>query len=308
VKRGALQHLSAWEKLLLFIAGCILSSMLFSLIGMSFVSLLFDIDPYSQKELLDLSNIDAIRSIKLINLFFQLGGFLFPSVIFAMLFTEKPNNYLHIKTAPRFNQIGILIILFLALTIFNDWLTRINNQLDLSFISEDLQQKIVYDETIIKQSIYAYIGLSWRSYFVNLFLLAVIPAICEEMAFRGLFQHLLSKISGKIHVGVWLTAFVFAFIHFQFLDFLPRMALGLIFGYIVILTGNLWSSILLHFLNNGFALTLEFLSRKGIISTDSYWFHFGPLSLVISILVAIGLIYLLKKQSKWKEMKTLYLR
>jgi len=108
----------------------------------------------------------------------------------------------------------------------------------LSFISEELQQEIDYNQAVRDKSIYAYIGSTWRSFGLNIFLLAVVPAIGEEFVFRGVLQNLFAKASKKIHLSVWFTAFLFAFIHFQFMDFLPRFFLGAAFGYVVILTGK----------------------------------------------------------------------
>lgn len=306
MKKGLLQNLGPWEKLLLFITVCIFSSMLFSLMGMTLVKPLFGIDPYDQSELLDLGRLESIRSIKLINLFFQIGGFLIPSILFARLLSTEPNKYLTIQQTPKLGHFGILILFFLALTIINGWLTEINSHLDMSFISEELQEKIEYDQAMINKSIYAYIGLSWRSYFLNLILLAIVPAISEEFLFRGVFQRLMVKASGKLHLGIWATAFIFAFIHFQFLDFLPRLVLGLVFGYVVIITGNLWHSITLHFLNNGFALTLEFLSRKGLIDLSNSWLSISVIHLIFAFTTVAFVIYFYTKRWSWNEMRTAY--
>lgn len=90
------------------------------------------------------------------------------------------------------------------------------------------------------------------AFLMNLLLIAVIPAIGEEWIFRGLLQPLLQKISSSAHLGIWLSAMVFSFFHFQLEGFLPRMLLGLILGYTFHWTRSIWIPMTLHFLNNGF--------------------------------------------------------
>jgi len=79
---------------------------------------------------------------------------------------------------------------------------------------------------------------------------AVLPSICEEFAFRGVFQPLFTRGTGRLHLGIWLGAAVFSAIHMQFHGFLPRMFIGAGLGYIVVWSGSIWPAITGHFVNN----------------------------------------------------------
>lgn len=131
----------------------------------------------------------------------------------------------------------------------------------------------------------------------NLLVIALIPAIGEELTFRGVLQQSLVRRCKNAHVGVWLSAFIFSFIHFQFYGFLPRMFLGLLLGYLFYYSGSLWTSILMHFINNGSAVVVAFLDYKGVINVD--WEHFGATTnvwlLLLSLVVTVGLIVLSNK-------------
>ena len=96
----------------------------------------------------------------------------------------------------------------------------------------------------------------------NLLVIALIPAIGEELTFRGVVQQALTRKCNP-HVAIWLSAFIFSFIHFQFYGFLPRMFLGLILGYMFYYSGSLWTSILMHFINNGTAVVVDSVGSKG---------------------------------------------
>ena len=135
----------------------------------------------------------------------------------------------------------------------------------------------------------------------NLLVIALIPAIGEELTFRGVLQQALTKRC-NVHVAVWLSAFIFSFIHFQFYGFLPRLFLGLVLGYLFYYSGSLWSTIIMHFVNNGTVVVVAFLNHKGITDVDIE--HFGSTSnvflLIASLIVTVGLIWFVsKKQYKY---------
>lgn len=127
---------------------------------------------------------------------------------------------------------------------------------------------------------------------LNIVVVALIPAVGEEMTFRGVLQQALTRKMKNPHVAIILSAAIFSFIHFQFYGFLPRMFLGVLLGYMFYITGSLWTSMLMHFLNNGTAVVLYFLNNRGVIHVDVD--HFGALDntwlVAASILVTIGLI------------------
>ena len=135
---------------------------------------------------------------------------------------------------------------------------------------------------------------------VNLLVIALIPAIGEELTFRGMLQQALHRGCKNAHVAVFLSAFIFSFIHFQFYGFLPRMFLGLILGYLFYYSGSLWTSILMHFVNNGAAVVVAYFQYKNGIdvdvdnfgATDSVWV------LLASLIVTVGSIVLCAKINK----------
>lgn len=90
---------------------------------------------------------------------------------------------------------------------------------------------------------------------VNIGLMALLPAMAEELTFRGVVQGMFTR---NKHVAIWATAAIFSFVHFQFYGFLPRMLLGAMFGYMLWWTGSLWAPMLMHFVNNFTAVVVAF--------------------------------------------------
>lgn len=126
---------------------------------------------------------------------------------------------------------------------------------------------------------------------LNLVVVALIPAVGEELTFRGVVQQSLTRKMNP-HVAIFLSAAIFSFIHFQFYGFLPRMFLGLLLGYMFYITNSLWTSIAMHFANNGTVVVLYYLANKGIIEdaehfgeTDNVWLIVASAVLTVGIVV-----------------------
>lgn len=128
--------------------------------------------------------------------------------------------------------------------------------------------------------------------------IAVVPAVGEELVFRGVLQKNLVRWFSP-HVGVWLGAAIFSAIHFQFFGFVPRFVLGLVLGYLYLWSGNILVSMAAHFVQNAFQLLILFLTQRG-----QFGWGFDPESneampwwLVLpSGLLSAGLLYFLYQQ------------
>lgn len=138
----------------------------------------------------------------------------------------------------------------------------------------------------------------------NLIVIALIPAIGEELTFRGVIQQGLIKGVRNPHVGIFLASGIFSFIHLQFYGFFPRMFLGLLLGYLFYYSGSLWVPILMHFVNNGSAVVIAYLEHKGLIetsaeefgATDNVFWIIGSFVITIAIILIIRYNYGRKQQ------------
>lgn len=91
-----------------------------------------------------------------------------------------------------------------------------------------------------------------------LFLVALTPAVCEELVFRGvLLQSLGREMRGWRAVAV--SAMIFGAFHLSFetaLRFLPTAFIGLLMGWVVWHSRSIFASMLMHFVNNAFVVVL----------------------------------------------------
>lgn len=140
------------------------------------------------------------------------------------------------------------------------------------------------------------------TFLIALGVIAVLPALGEELLFRGIIQNELYRGTKNIHVAIWFAAFLFSFIHLQFFGFFPRMLLGVLFGYLYHWSGNLWVPITAHFANNGLQVLLLYLYQQGTFDYDVDKIEKAPTSYVIvsGVLTTILLVYFYNQYNKNK--------
>lgn len=95
---------------------------------------------------------------------------------------------------------------------------------------------------------------------LTIVVMAIIPAITEELVFRGLLIGKLMNTTKKIHFSVIISALIFAGVHFQPLNLLPILFMGICFGYIYVYFKNIWYTIIIHFLNNLAVVLIPFFA------------------------------------------------
>lgn len=124
--------------------------------------------------------------------------------------------------------------------------------------------------------------------------IAVIPPIVEELLFRGMILHSLRKYGdGFAIVG---SALLFGLYHGNFVQMVFAFIAGLVMALVVVRTGSLWTSILIHFMNNFISFALELTQRyagEDVANQANY--------IVIGALVVLGLISLVYLLSKEKH-------
>ena len=187
--------------------------------------------------------------------------------------------------------IGV-VLMFISLPVTNQ-LTRWNEAMSFGGVFEKLEEYLKMLEETAAATTEKMLNVDTiGGLLLNLLVIALIPAVGEELTFRGVLQQGLMRRVKSPHVAILLSAAIFSFIHFQFYGFLPRMFLGILLGYMFCITRSLWTSIAMHFVNNGTAVVLYYLNNKGIIDIDPE--HFGEMQyswlITISFVVTAALI------------------
>jgi membrane protease YdiL (CAAX protease family) len=240
----------------------------------------------------------AIGSIKLLLVAQQIGLFLVPAVFLAVIERKKLSSFYGL-VAPKVNWLLLVAVLsvcwmpIIGLSmewnqkmILPEFLKGIENWMRTM---EDANAKTT--EAILKMNT---IG----DMMVNLFVIAVTPAICEEFIFRGAIQRTIFRIKSNPHVAIWISAAIFSAIHFQFYGFLPRLLLGAAFGYVYFWTGSIWYAVFAHFLNNAYAVCAAYyLQMNNQSYTNAEDISMPWYGYLISAILTLALFRLLQKQS-----------
>lgn len=195
------------------------------------------------------------------------GLFIIPPLLAGYLFERDPLAYLKAKTSAGGSiYLIVFLLMFLSLPFIN-WMVDINEMMKLPASLKGLENWMKSAEDQAGKLTDAFLaGKSFGNFLFNIFMIGILPAVGEEFIFRGLLQRLFKDLLKNIHVAIFLTGFLFGLMHMQFYGLLPRMILGVVFGYLFYWSGSIWVPVFAHFINNSGAVVVSYLSNLGLIS------------------------------------------
>jgi membrane protease YdiL (CAAX protease family) len=220
------------------------------------------------------------------------GLILTPWVYLKFIEKQKPRNLFSMPVAVTAALTGLVVLAFMIPdSLIIEWNSNLTFPGELDKAIREREELA----TAVTKFLTRFTG--FPDFLFGFLLIAILPAIGEELAFRGMLQPALNRLTGNAHVAIWFTAAIFSAFHFQFLGFVPRMLLGAMFGYMMHWSGNLWIPIIAHFVNNGASVILIYLHQLGLTGFDAESTDAAPLTLVLPGLgLFILLILVLRKQ------------
>ncbi len=245
----------------------------------------------------DFDNQETLAIAKYLQIISQVGLFIIPPLLFARLAGGRITSYLRLN-----KQVGLLTAVLCLLVLLSSlpmvqWLIEINQSVKFPSWLSSAETWMKQAEANAERLTEAFLATNTLTGFgVNLLMIAVLPAIGEELVFRGVLQRLFTEWFRNHHAGIFASAVLFSALHFQFYGFLPRTALGLIFGYLFAVTGSLWMPIVVHFINNALAVVVAFLFRREIIHHDyselgkvaNFWWMLASVVLLMLLFFSIN--------------------
>lgn len=240
---------------------------------------------------------------KFMQILSQFGLFLVPGILYIYLFDNSIKNSFKFKDKSKVLYVlfSILLIIF-CFPIINN-LSELNLHLKLPEVFKNFENWMKQSEDNAAVITDAFLKTTdTKNLIINIFMIAIIPAIAEELIFRGIFLKIFVDWTKNIAVGIIISSVVFSSFHMQFYGFLPRFVLGLLLCYLFIWTKSIWYPIIAHFFNNLAGVLLSYFSNLKLINTQRIE-NIGTQKsdifiLIISFLLVFGLLYLLFKKSK----------
>ena len=217
----------------------------------------------------DLSNESNILFLKYIQGLNTTGLFIIPPFIIAFLMGQKVAKYLNLNLRNSAVTVFLIIVIMLAALPLINFLAEINSKFHLPEFLNGLEQKMKNAEDNAEYVTEMFVNVNtFSGYLINMIVIAILPAIGEELIFRGVFQKLFINWTKNIHLGILLAAVLFSAFHFQFFGFIPRMLMGVFFGYLLIWSKSIWIPIIAHFVNNAIAVTFYYLYNIKVVNVD----------------------------------------
>ncbi len=223
-------------------------------------------------------------------------SFVMPALLFGYYSSPKPFGYVGLYNNFSVTILILCVVLLVGIQPLVSWLGNLNAKAHFGSMQEALKQaEVRYTralETFLKMR-------SPIDLMINLVVMALLPAVGEELFFRGALQKALLRWNKIPWLSIFISSVLFALLHGTFFKILPIFTLGLMLGTVFYVTRNLWYCIAIHFLNNALAVlavyfgdTNETLKKfaNDDISTPIYL-------VVLSIILTVTMIYQMKKKS-----------
>lgn len=258
-----LQSIKPQSQLIIVVGLVLICLIVFSFLSLIGSKLFFGIDMLKNPDISNnLGNAMLINALKFMQTIQAIGVFIIPSFLFLFFAKDKPKNILGLNNFPSFNVLLLSIICVICLSPFINLLAELNSKIPFpKWVYNSEEEAGAITKAFL--NVDSYLGL-----FMNLFIMAILPGVGEELLFRGVLQNILNDILKKHHLAIWLTAILFSAMHMQFLGFFPRVLLGAMFGYFYFWSGSIWISMIGHFINNAMAVIIGYLISKNKIDTN----------------------------------------
>lgn len=236
--------------------------------------------------------------------------FITPALAVAMLTTRFPASLLAVDRLPslKFTLTAIftLVVSIPLMNIIINWNQNLTFPESMSGIVQtfkDLEAKSEDSINIMTS------GNSAGILIVNIMIVGIFAGLGEELFFRGGLMRLLGGVKSiGTHKAIWISAIIFSALHLQFFGFVPRMLLGVFFGYLLAWSDSLWLPILMHIINNSIIVTFDWINQTNGTDIDVNSIGTGSstidiIILTLSIVLTVFSLFMLYKFSKQTLLK-----
>lgn len=226
-----------------------------------------------------------------------------PSILFCLFFKCKPNRIFKDCNFNKINYKVILISIALGLLCFiiNIAISSLFNGI-LTYTGYRFSSSGGKDYSTI-------------NFFIDIFTVAVLPAICEEFIHRGIL------LQGIKHIGfrkaIVISSILFGLVHFNIQQVSYAIVVGLIMGFVSVVAKNIYPAMIIHFINNFTSTYISYASANGwfggnilndiqtlLTSGKSLWiFAVSALILIAVVSLLFFLVWLLYRQTIMHKVK-----
>lgn len=223
-------------------------------------------------------------------------SFILPALLFGYYSSPEPLSYVGIRKKIYPVLLAASIVLLLCITPFIGWLGEVNAKATFGSMQKSMLQMEAEYNRVLQVFLQMKTG---GELIMNLLIMALLPAVGEELFFRGSLQKVLLRLIGRPWIAIVVSAVVFALLHGTFFKILPIFALGLLLGTVYHITQNIWYTFAIHFINNALAVLSVYYADKSeflkkLAGDDISVSIYGA---AVSLVIGAGLLYFIKRKS-----------
>ncbi len=212
------------------------------------------------------------------------------AVLLVRLHSSRLWAFLRLR-APDATALVLSLLGLIAFIPVVQWAGSVNEMIPLPEWLEEIEQvQMELLESVLQGEV---------NVFFSLIMVAVTPALCEEIFFRGYIQRNFERGMGAA-AGIIASGFFFGAFHLRLTQLLPLSLLGVYLAYLTWRTGSLWIPIIIHFANNAIAVaTAEFVkNRPDMNITDLEQIDVPWYIVLTGLVVFMGIIYVLHERAE----------
>ena len=253
------------------------------------------------------TGVQSVLELKIAQLVQSVMVFVVPPLLAVLCWSRRPAEWLRLRAVGNGRVYAIVVVLMIVAQPGINLLATWNEGFRLPAFMSEIEQYFQDMEASARELTEMLAAApTIGALLLNLIVLAAVPALGEELTFRGVLLGLTDgettigsrpSPSLRTHIAVWVVGIIFSLIHFQFYGFIPRMLLGVVLGYLLVWTGSLWAPMVAHFTNNALVVLLYFAEAHFSLNSESIEsFGTGATSWAgwLSILLSLLLLWLVR--------------
>ncbi len=219
--------------------------------------------------------------------------FFLPVYLFALICYKDPTKFMGFNTKFNYKQVIMVLVILVFTFPLSGALAEMTKVIPIPH-SWEIYFKAKEAERALQEKALIHIN-TFPKYLTSMIIIGLLPALFEEVCFRGGIQNILTRWFNGPWIAILLTSIIFSAVHISYYGFFVRFSLGIFLGLIFYYSESLWLNILFHFLYNGVQVTALYLATtsSGNVADhskdieESFPLWAGVIALVIVIFALI---------------------
>lgn len=219
--------------------------------------------------------------------------FFLPVYLFALICYRDPTKFMGFNTRFNYKQVIMVLVILVFTFPLSGALAEMTKVIPIPH-SWEIYFKAKEAERALQEKALIHIN-TFPKYLTSMIIIGLLPAIFEEVCFRGGIQNILTRWFNGPWIAIILTSIIFSAVHISYYGFFVRFSLGIFLGLVFYYSGSLWLNILFHFLYNGVQVTALYLATtsSGNVANhskdieESFPLWAGVIALVIVVFALI---------------------